>query len=126
MNATAAYRSPPGYPLFYVEERWRIECSGCGNVHHLSILLTHERYGSVGSKGRKTFFGEKIYNLPVHAQSIEMTTARCERCLDILPKESVPVLPPLRSPIGRSERMKRDALSAEVKQAKTLDDFDFS
>lgn len=128
MNGTA-YRSPPGYPLFYLREDHHISCSGCGNSHTFSLLFVHERHGSVGSKARKSFSGETIYALPIHAQSVHITTARCERCLDTLPREPIPYLPPLRSPIGRSARMTAAAAALAAKRPKavrSLDDFDFS
>lgn len=87
-------RTAPGYPLGYILETTEVVCGGCGCKSTSSRLLVITRKGSDSKAFRPTGFSETVYDLPAERRKVYGGTARCERCLETLPRESVPRLPP--------------------------------
>jgi len=102
----AAYnrRTPPGYPLGYNLHFHKFTCSGCGAQTEFATLTTIDRAGSTSKSYHNTGPKEKVYDLPIDRVNSYYVTPRCEKCIDLLPKEPVPVLPPGDKKIGISRK----------------------
>lgn len=87
-------RTAPGYPLGYILETTEVVCGGCGCKNTSSRLLVITRKGSDSKAFRPTGASETVYDLPTERRKVYGGTARCERCLETLPREAVPRLPP--------------------------------
>lgn len=90
-------RVPPGYPLGYVLEHHEFLCTGCGHSARFSRMLSCIRAGADNKRFVPTGANETVYDLEISQVTNRITTPRCELCLDTLPKQGVPKLPPLRA-----------------------------
>ncbi len=104
--AAYEHRTPPGYPIAYNLHRHKFSCTGCGASAEFSTLTTVDRAGASSKSYHNTSPKERVFDLPIGRVNSYYTTPRCAQCIDILPKEPVPVLPPLNKKIGISQKGK--------------------
>ena len=89
--------SPPGYPEAYILEITEIRCSGCSRLQRTSRLMTvvesRDTHGRHSERIRPSGAGEVIFDCQTTSRTSHIGTARCEACIDQLPRIPVPRLP---------------------------------
>jgi len=91
-----ARRTPPGFPLSYILQYHHYSCTGCGRATTAEILMACERTSAANKAYHAMSANAHIYALPVGTTHTSFVTPRCEFCIAKLPRESVPLLPPIR------------------------------